>query len=135
MKTRILLIIASYLFAASFTSYTQDHPKVLDDYIQSRRIDTEVIVLNVEKTGEYTYSGIYCVQKNRLSLFAYQFFAFIKNGKVIEFSEKTDDDHVLVMTFDEGSLIKTKNSNFKTMPKYTIETKADYDARMKREKR
>ena len=135
MKARILLIIASCLLAVCFTSYAQDYPKVLDDYIQSRIKDAKTIVIRVEKTGENTYSGIYCVQKDRLLLFTYQFFAFIKGGQVKEFSEITDDNIVLVITFDEESSIKAINSDFSSMPKYTIETKAEYDARMRREKR
>ena len=135
MKARILLTLASCLLAVCFTSNAQDYPKVLEDYIQSRRNGETTTVLSAEKTGVNTYSGIYCVQKDRLSLLAYQFFAFIKDGRVQEFSEKTDDDHVLVISFDEESLIKAKNSNFKQMPKHTIETKAQYDTRVKQGKR
>jgi len=134
MKVRILLIFASCFLAFCSTSYAQEYPKVLDDYIQSRRVGETTMVLSAEKTGDHTYSGIYCIIKAP-SLFTYQFSAFIEGGKVEEFSEKTDDDHVFVITFDEESFIKAQNSNFKTMPKYTIETKAEYDARMKREKR
>lgn len=131
MKARVLLIITSWLLAACFTSYAQNYQKILDKYIQSRN-EAKSIVLSVEKTGDYTYSGIYCTIKAP-RLFAYQFVAYIKGGQVKEFSEKTDDNQVLVVTFDEESFIKAKNDNFKNMPEYTIETKAEYDARMKRE--
>ena len=132
MKARILLALVGCLLAVCLSSYAQDYSKVLKDHIQSRRKGDAITVLSTKKTGDYTYSGLYCVIKAP-SLIAYQYYAFIKGGRVEEFSEITDDNQVIVLTFDEKSFVEAKNSNFSFMPKYTIESKAEYDARIKRE--